>query len=148
MKKATGFYLTAASGVMTIIALIVYIINCQTAYFSKSGLNPLIIAGGILAVISEAIYLKYSAYDEKRKLADAAIVISGVSITVCLITFIGSRVYGAASIMTFEMSEQNLADLTGAFIGIGICFAAFLMTIISSFMASYKKIEIKEEAVN
>lgn len=138
MKRTVGFYMSVLAVISAVAGMAAYIINCQTAYFSKTGVDPLIIILGAVAIVSQIAYLLMSSKAEDKPVTDLIMVISGAAISAATICFAGSRVYGAASIMTFEMSDQNLADLTGAFIGIGICFLSLILTLLTSFVKSYK----------
>ncbi len=141
MKKTAGFYISVLAVITAIAGMAAYVINCQTSYFSKTGINPLILILGMIAVISQIAYLYMAARAEESLATNLIMVISGAAISAATVCFIGSRVYGAASIMTFEMSEQNLSDLTGAVIGIVICLISLIFTLITSFMKTYRTID-------
>lgn len=143
-KKASGYYLTLISIILALISVLCYLFNSSTAYFSNLGMNApflICIAGGILA---EIFYLTVGGKAEKDKLCsgfmptDILVLASSVLLMIATVTFIKIRVYGFASILTFEMSAQNMNDLISAAAGIVFCLAAVILSMVAASHALYQ----------
>ena len=70
---------------------------------------------------------------------DTIPVVCGILTAVAAIQFIGSRIAGAASIMTFESNAENMADLNNAIVAMACCVIALLLVMISSFFKVVKE---------
>ena len=120
-KMGAGLVLSVITALVTVAGLVLYMMNCKTNYFINSGVN-----NAVVACLAAAAIL------------DILPVACGVLTAYALIQFISSRIAAIGSIMTFENNAQNMADLKGAIIGMIVCAAALICTIISSFFKVVK----------
>ena len=120
-KIGIGFILTVLTMIVTSVSLFLYLQNCKTNYFANMGVDTTVAACLVAAVVLEALML-------------------ALSLTaVAAIQFIGSRIAGAASIMTFESNAENMADLNNAIVAMACCVIALLLVMISSFFKVVKE---------
>ena len=112
--------------------------NCKTNYFINSGVNNAVVACLAAAAILEIVMIAASMRMGAKPVLDILPVACGVLTAYALIQFISSRIAAIGSIMTFENNAQNMADLKGAIIGMIVCAAALICTIISSFFKVVK----------
>lgn len=139
-KQSAGFFITGLSAIVMIVGIVFYFINCNTKYFSNLGINMLVVICGIVAILGQVIYL-FLCEKEMESIATVLFPIaSSVLMMLAAVTFIGSRVYGMASIMTFENNASNMADLTNAMIGMALCLIAVILAMLSSFFCVRKDI--------
>ena len=118
--------------------LVLYMMNCKTNYFINSGVNNAVVACLAAAAILEIVMIAASMRMGAKPVLDILPVACGVLTAYALIQFISSRIAAIGSIMTFENNAQNMADLKGAIIGMIVCAAALICTIISSFFKVVK----------
>ena len=118
--------------------LVLYMMNCKTNYFINSGVNNAVVACLAAAAILEIVMIAASMKMGAKPVLDFLLVACGVLTAYALIQFISSRIAAIGSIMTFENNAQNMADLKGAIIGMIVCAAALICTIISSFFKVVK----------
>ena len=134
-----GFVLTIITAIVTAAGLVLYLQNCKSGYFANQGVSTTVAACLGAAVVLEILWLLLSLKQGAKMYLDAIPVICGVLTAVAAIQFIGSRIAGAASIMTFENNAQNMADLKSAIIAMTVCVAALLCVMISSFFKIVKE---------
>ena len=118
--------------------LVLYMMNCKTNYFINSGVNNAVVACLAAAAILEIVMIAASMKMGAKPVLDILPVACGVLTAYALIQFISSRIAAIGSIMTFENNAQNMADLKGAIVGMIVCAAALICTIISSFFKVVK----------
>ena len=134
-KMGAGLVLSVITALVTVAGLVLYMMNCKTNYFINSGVNNAVVAClAAAAILMIAASMKMGA----KPVLDILPVACGVLTAYALIQFISSRIAAIGSIMTFENNAQNMADLKGAIIGMIVCAAALICTIISSFFKVVK----------
>lgn len=131
-KLSAGLYVTAVSAIAAVVALVYYIINCNTAYFANLGLSPVVVGCVIAAIILQVILIVVG-MKAQPMWADALPVIISVLLMLATINFVSARIMGIAAIMTFENNAANMADLNSAIIGIAACLIATIVSIAGSF---------------
>ena len=132
-KQAAGFYFTVLSVLAVLVGVIAYLVNTQTAYFAQLGVSAAIMTFAILGILAEILVLVFAERGRQDLMTDALAVIAAVLLMIAFVLLIKARVYGFASILTFENTPQNVADLMSAFTGIIACLVAVLFSIIASF---------------
>ena len=133
-KMGAGLVLSVITALVTVAGLVLYMMNCKTNYFINSGVNNAVVAA---AAILEIVMIAASMRMGAKPVLDILPVACGVLTAYALIQFISSRIAAIGSIMTFENNAQNMADLKGAIIGMIVCAAALICTIISSFFQEF-----------
>lgn len=133
-KIGIGFILTVLTMIVTAVSLFLYLQNCKTNYFANMGVDTT-----VAAVVLEALMLALSMKQGEKAYLDAIPVVCGILTAVAAIQFIGSRIAGAASIMTFESNAENMADLNNAIVAMACCVIALLLVMISSFFKVVKE---------
>ena len=136
-KMGAGLVLSVITALVTVAGLVLYM-NCKTNYFINSGVNNAVVACLAAAAILEIVMIAASMKMGAKPVLDILPVACGVLTAYALIQFISSRIAAIGSIMTFENNAQNMADLKGAIIGMIVCAAALICTIISSFFKVVK----------
>ena len=137
-KMGAGLVLSVITVLVTVAGLVLYMMNCKTNYFINSGVNNAVVACLAAAAILEIVMIAASMKMGAKPVLDIIPVVCGVLTAYALIQFLGSRIAAIGSIMTFENNAQNMADLKGAIIGMIVCAAAMICTIISSFFKVVK----------
>ena len=137
-KIGAGLVLSVITALVTVLGLVLYMMNCKTNYFINSGVNNAVVACLAVAAILEIVMIVASVNMGAKPVLDIIPVACGVLTAYALIQFLGSRIAVIGSIMTFENNAQNMADLKGAIIGMIVCAAAMICTIISSFFKVVK----------
>ena len=137
-KIGVGLVLSVITALVTVLGLVLYMMNCKTNYFINSGVNNAVVAYLAAAAILEIVMIAASMRMGAKPVLDILPVACGVLTAYALIQFISSRIAAIGSIMTFENNAQNMADLKGAIIGMIVCAAALICTIISSFFKVVK----------
>ena len=137
-KMGAGLVLSVITVLVTVAGLVLYMMNCKTNYFINSGVNNAVVACLAAAAILEIVMIAASMRMRAKPVLDILPVACGVLTAYALIQFISSRIAAIGSIMTFENNAQNMADLKGAIIGMIVCAAALICTIISSFFKVVK----------
>lgn len=140
-KYSIGFYVTVVTILCAIMAVVFYIWNCHTDYFSRvGGVNQKLVASLIVASVLLIIYLATDITGKlPAKVLDYIPMLAGIFFMLGLVIFFNERLYYAATIMSFEKSDANMADLSSAFIGMGFCIAAVILNIIGSFLTVVRK---------
>jgi hypothetical protein len=137
-KIGAGFVLTVITIVVLAVSLVLYLNNCKTNYFANMGVSATVVACLVITIILELAVLLLSMAQGSKFYIDLLPVISGVLTAIAAIQFIGSRIAGAASIMTFENNAENMADLNGAIVAMVFCVVALICVIVSSFFRVVK----------
>lgn len=138
-KAGAGLILNIITIVVTAAGLFLYLQNCKTGYFGNMGVDTKVAAGLGVSLVLEILMIVLSMAMGAKPFLDVIPVICGVLTALAAIEFIGSRIAGAASIMTFENNAQNMADLKGAIIAMVVCVAALLCVMITSFFKVVKE---------
>ncbi len=132
-KIGIGTVTTVLTAVVTLVALILYLQNCGSGYFSGLGVSGAVVACMIIAIVLEVLMVVLSIFMGAKSYLDILPVAAGIFTAVAAIQFIGSRVAGAASIMTFENNAENMADLQNAIVGMVVSVIALVFAIATSF---------------
>ena len=139
-KQSAGFFLSIAAIMISLIALLIYIINGLNAYYND--FNFKIVMLTIPAILIEIfIILLEHAFGEKRWL-DVFHLIPPVLLAIAVVAFISVRVESAGIILGSELEKGNMVarqSLTQAFIGIGLYLAAMITSFTKSFYAQLKQ---------
>ena len=138
-KMAVGTIFTCLSAILGVIGFIFYIINTNTAYFSNNGKSTAVIACVLLGVACEVVYVVLTR-NGNSMVTDLLPILSIVFLLAGTLNFAASRIAGIASIMTFEMNEQNMADLQSAIIGMVLLLIASIVMIIGNFFDTRKEV--------
>lgn len=138
-KIGAGMILNVITILVTGIGLMLYMQNCKTNYFSNMGVNNTVVGCLAASVILEILMIVLSMKMGAKPIFDVIPVACGVMTALAAIQFIGSRIAGAASIMTFENNAENMADLTGAIRAMAVCVAALVCVMITSFFKVVKE---------
>lgn len=134
MKRniSVGLYATAISTIAAVIGFIYYMINCNTNYFSNLGVNPLVAACIIIAVILQVATIVIGMKGQPMW-ADILPIATSALLMFATANFISIRVVPFATIITFENSTENMADLSSAIISIAACLVATFISIVAAF---------------
>lgn len=133
MKKAIGFYLSAVTLVLSVVALVAYLVNCGTAYFSGMGTNTLVVccfAGSAVLSLIGILLTKV------KVVSDLALIAAPAAMVYGLMALLNDRVAGIASIFTFENNAANMADLTSCLIALAVALVAVILGVVSCFTAT------------
>lgn len=139
-KIGIGFIMTVLTMIVTAVSLFLYLQNCKTNYFSNMGVNKAVAGCLVAAAVLEALMLVLSMKQGEKAYLDVIPVACGVLTAIAAIQFIGSRIAGAASIMTFESNAENMADLNNAIVAMVCCVIALLLVMVSSFFKVVKEV--------
>lgn len=137
-KMGAGLIFSTITVLVTCVGLILYMMNCKTNYFANMGVDMVVVFCLAASVILEIVMIAASLKMGAKPALDIIPVASGVLTAFAVIRFIGSRIAGAASIMTFENNAENMADLKGAIVAMVVCVVALVCVIISSFFKVVK----------
>lgn len=137
-KMGAGVILGVITILVTVAGMILYMMNCKTNYFANMGTDSAVIACLIIAAVLELVMIVASLKLGAKPVLDILPVVSGVLTAVAAVRFIGSRIAGIASIMTFENNAENMADLNNAIVGMVVCVVALVCVIFSSFFKVVK----------
>ncbi len=137
-KAAPGAVLMILTAAAALAALVLYIQNCKTNYFMNLGTDQSIVVCLAVCASAEILMVILSAVLGAKPYLDILPVIAGVCAATATVRFIGSRIAGAASIMTFENNAENMADLNAAIVAMAVCAAAMFCVMISSFFKAVK----------
>lgn len=138
-KQALGFYLTGISLLALLVGMIAYLANAQTAYFSQLGINAGVMICTVLGLAAMTCRIVTEERGAAGLLSDILAPVSGVLVMAAFVLLVKARVYGFASILTFENTPQNMADLSSAFTAIIACLLAVIFCIIASFHGMIKE---------
>ena len=133
MKKASGFYLAAVTLVLSVVAIVAYAINCGTAYFGPSGMNGLVMGCLIGGAVASLLAMFVNGI-----LGDILTIIAPAATIYGVMNMLNDRVAGIASIFTFEMNAQNMADLTSCIVALVAGLLAMILGIVTAFNAIKK----------
>ena len=137
-KPAAGTVFTALSAVLAIVGFVFYFINSNTAYFSSVGKSAVVIGTIVAALVCDVCYILLTK-DFNPAWSDALPIVSIVCLWIGTLSFIASRIAGIASIMTFEMNEQNMADLKSAIIGMVLLLVSAIVMVVGNFFDTRKE---------
>lgn len=138
-KQSVGFYMASIALVLSAAGFIFYLINCQTSYFSNRGIDGKIVASFLAAMIFELMFILGSEILGSKNILDLLPVAVSVLLVIAFVAFLGSRVAGIASIMTFENNAKTMADLSSAMTGLVCSFLAVIISMIASFFRIIKE---------
>lgn len=131
-QNGIGFYTTGLSFVAGVVALVFYMINAKTDYFTNLGVDPVVVGCTVVAVVAELLLLVLSKQEQPIWM-DLAAVVAPVLLMVAFVNLTGTRVNGIAAIMTFENNAQTMSDLTSAIVSMAALLIACLIGIVSSY---------------
>lgn len=138
MKKATkSLILNIIILAFTLFGLILYIANCNSIYFKKFGVNTSIILFIVLALVVEIALLIIAFIKEnkfKNILSDAMSIIIPIFVILAVAYLLDARIYYAATILTYEKTNQNVQDLIPALVSLGSLLTSFILSIVFSFI--------------
>lgn len=138
MKKATKSLIwNIIILAFTLFGLILYIANCNSIYFKKFGVNTSIILFIILALVVEIALLIIAFIKEnkfKNILSDAMSIIIPIFVILAVAYLLDARIYYAATILTYEKTNQNVQDLIPALVSLGSLLTSFILSIVFSFI--------------
>lgn len=137
-KQSAGFYFAALAVIAAVVAMIFYLVNCNTSYFSNLGVNAVIIVCLIVAIVLELVYIAGYNKAGANLVMDLLPLVCGALMMVAFAQFISARVNGIASILSFEKNAQTMSDLSSAIVGMVCCFVAILLNIIGSYFKVVK----------
>ncbi len=137
-KQAQGFYFSLLAIVSAIVGIICYFINCNTAYFSNLGINNFEILYIVVAIVLELIFIIGSELKMSSVIIDILPILISICFVLAVVIFISTRIYGMASILTFEKNAQTMSDLSSAVTGIVFSVIALVLSIMSSFFRVIK----------
>ncbi|MDO4306619.1 MAG: hypothetical protein Q4C77_07270 [Eubacteriales bacterium] len=138
-KMGAGMILHVITVIVTAVGLFLYLQNCKTSYFSNMGVNTTVVACLAASAVLEILMIVLSLKMGAKPFLDIIPVACGVMTALAAIQFIGSRIAGAASIMTFENNAENMADLNGAITAMAVCVIALVCVWITSFFKVVKE---------
>ena len=138
MKKATKSLIwNIIILTFTLFGLILYIANCNSIYFKKFGVNTSIILFIVLALVVEITLLIIAFIKEnkfKNILSDSMSIIIPIFVILAVAYLLDARIYYAATILTYEKTNQNVQDLIPALVSIGSLLTSFILSIVFSFI--------------
>lgn len=138
MKKATKSLIwNIIILAFTLFGLILYIANCNSIYFKKFGVNTSIILFIVLALVVEIALLIIAFIKEnkfKNILSDAMSIIIPIFVILAVAYLLDARIYYAATILTYEKTNQNVQDLIPALVSLGSLLTSFILSIVFSFI--------------
>lgn len=138
MKKATKSLIwNIIILAFTLFGLILYVINCNSIYFKKFGVNTSIILFIVLALVVEIALLIIAFIKEnkfKNILSDAMSIIIPIFVILAVAYLLDARIYYAATILTYEKTNQNVQDLIPALVSLGSLLTSFILSIVFSFI--------------
>lgn len=138
MKKATKSLIwNIIILAFTLFGLILYIANCNSIYFKKFGVNTSIILFIVLALVVEIALLIIAFIKEnkfKNILSDAMSIIIPIFVILAVAYLLDARIYYAATILTYEKTNQNVQDLIPALVSLGLLLTSFILSIVFSFI--------------
>ena len=137
-KQSVGFYFAALTVIATVVAIVFYLINCNTAYFSNLGVNAVIVGCLVVAILLELVYIFGYNKTGANLVVDVLPVVSGALLMVAFAQFITARVNSIATILSFERNAQTMSDLSSAIVGMICCFVGILFNVIGSFFKVVK----------
>lgn len=138
-RMGAGLVLNVITILVTAAGLFLYMQNCKTNYFSNMGVNSTVAGCLAASLILEILMVVLSMKMGSKPIFDIIPVACSVMTALAAIQFIGSRIAGAASIMTFENNAENMADLNGAITAMAVCVAALVCVMITSFFKVVKE---------
>lgn len=138
-KIGAGMILGVITVLVTAAGLFLYLNNCKTNYFSSIGTDQNIVICLAASLVLEILMLVLSVKIGAKPVLDLIPPVCGAMTAYAVIQFIGSRIAGAASIMTFENNTQNMADLSGAITAMAVCAAALVCVMLTSFFKVVKE---------
>ena len=138
MKKATKSLIwNIIILAFTLFGLILYIANCNSIYFKKFGVNTSIILFIVLALVVEIALLIIAFIKEnkfKNILSDAMSIIIPIFVILAVAYLLDARIYYAATILTYEKTNQNVQDLIPALVSLESLLTSFILSIVFSFI--------------
>ena len=138
-KQSVGFFMTLLVLLLSGAGFIFYLINCHTSYFLNRGIDGKIIVSFLAAIILELAFIIGTEILGSKNIFDILPAAVSVLLVIAFVAFLGSRVAGIASIMTFENNARTMADLFSAMTGLICSFLALVLSIIASFFKVIKE---------
>ncbi|MBW6471772.1 MAG: hypothetical protein K0B14_01505 [Anaerolineaceae bacterium] len=139
-NQSTGFYLSIASIIIALIALLIYTLNGKSTYYNDY--NSTILNYTLIAVGVEIVFLVLVLTIGEKRWLDIFYVVPPILFGIAAVTFISFRVQSAGIILGSELEKGNVAAsnaLMQAFIGIGLYFLAMITSFVKSFKAQLKQ---------
>lgn len=138
-NKGAGLIFTVVSVILTAASLGMYLVNCRTNYFATFGINPVVMGCLIAGILIQAAALVLCLKEQKPWM-DLFPVASSAVLMAAAVNFLGSRINEFAFILTFQKSDNTLADMRSAVIGIALCLLAMAASWIASFFDITKEV--------
>ncbi len=130
-KLGAGMISSCITLVLAIVGFVAYIINCNTAYFSNLGKNPIVIATLVIAIVALMAWMTLGKVSPSW--TDIFPIVAPACLFIGGITLLNTRINGMAAIMTFTNNAQNMADMTSAIVAIAAIIVAAIVGIVSAF---------------
>ena len=131
-KKSLGLYLASVTVILALVGIIAYLINTNTNYYAKLGVDSVMLLCGILGVLLTVVYILIGRKGTPM-VADILPVAASVLFMVCTMFLLNVRINSLAAVFTFENSAANMADTTSCIVAIAGCALAAVFSIIMSF---------------
>ncbi len=132
-RQSAGFYLTALTFIFAVLGLVLYLINCKTAYFTNQGIHAGIVVCLLAAAVLELVMIIGSNIKGPKNYFDLIPVICGILLIIALVIIISVRVNSIATILSFERNDQTMSDLSSAIAAMGFSLAAVIINIAAAF---------------
>jgi uncharacterized membrane protein len=155
-RQTLSFYLYSVSFLLILLALILYFVNTKTAYFVTLHVSVALIVLGFAALLLTAGIITLANLQEKLPakravsyLLDVLTVLLPCLLVASFFIEANNRIYSIVSIMTFQKSAQNIADMLSCFISCVLFLASAILAIISAFhsLPPEEKIKTGKEGV-
>lgn len=138
-RQAAGFYLTVLTILTAAASLVFYLVNCKTAYFASFGVDGILVALAMGAILAECVFLAAGERSVKKPLVDLLPPAAAVLLAVLAAFLISNRANSIAAIITFENNAQNMADLASALAAMISGIIALIISITASFFEVVKE---------
>lgn len=138
MKKITKpSLLNMVATLFTFLGLVLYIVNCNSIYFKKFGMDNKIIIFLILALVIEITLIVMTFINKNKILSiinEFMAILIPIFVIVAVAFLLDARIYYSATILTYEKTDQNVKDLIPALVSLGALLVSFIVNIVMIFI--------------
>lgn len=134
-KQSAGFYVVLLTVIIEIVGAVLYYANCHTNYYSKYNMSIAILiltAAAVVVEIGYVVLAQVFVAGVGKYAVDMLPIIPAVLSMVAFVLFLDSRLNSIGSIITFEKSVSNMADLKGAIIAMVVYFGGVILATIAT----------------
>jgi hypothetical protein len=139
-KQSAGFYFSAATIILALTAMFIYVANANNAFYSD--FKSLIVVLTVAAIAAEIAFMVITRVIGEKRWLNIVYLAVPVLLGITAMVFVSFRAESAGIILGSDLDKGNAlatGALTQAFVGIAFYFLTMIISLIGSFFNQLKE---------